>query len=97
MAGTGPPPAQARITTGLSGDDRGTAVPHDDQAVRGQRLESLPDDAGTDALQGAQLGDRRQLVAGGEAAGLDSLREHLEPVSGIEPLTCRLQDGCSAY
>jgi hypothetical protein len=24
-------------------------------------------------------------------------REHLcEPVSGIEPLTCRLQDGCSA-
>jgi hypothetical protein len=20
-----------------------------------------------------------------------------EPVSGIEPLTCRLQDGCSAY
>jgi hypothetical protein len=21
----------------------------------------------------------------------------MEPVSGIEPLTCRLQDGCSAY
>jgi hypothetical protein len=27
----------------------------------------------------------------------DQHTSDLEPVSGIEPLTCRLQDGCSAY
>ena len=36
VAGAGPPPAQARIIAGLSGDDRGTDMPHDDQAVRGE-------------------------------------------------------------
>jgi len=38
VAGTGPPPAQARIIAGLSGNDGGAAVSHDDQAVRGERL-----------------------------------------------------------
>ena len=73
VAGAGPPPAQARITAGLSGDDRGAAVPHDDQAVCGERLQGMPDDAGADALQGTHLGDRRQLVARGEDAGPDGL------------------------
>jgi hypothetical protein len=77
VAGTGPPAAQARIIAGRSGDDRGAAVPHDDQAICAEGLESVPDDAGADALQGAQLGDRGQLVAEGEAAGPDRLREHL--------------------
>ena len=66
VARAGPPSAQARITAGLSGNDRGTAVPHDDQAVRGERLQGVPHDAGADALQGTHLGDRRQLVARGE-------------------------------
>ena len=73
VAGTRPPPAQARITAGLSGNDRGAAVPHDDQAVRGERLQGVPDDAGPDALQGAHLGDRRQLVARGEDPGPDGI------------------------
>ena len=30
-------------------------MPHDDQAVRGERLQGVPDDAGPDALQGAQV------------------------------------------
>ena len=69
VAGTGPPPAQARVTAWLSGHDRGAAVPHDDQAVRGERLHGMPDDARADALQGAYLGDRRQLAARGEGPG----------------------------
>jgi hypothetical protein len=73
MAGTRPPPAQARITTGLSGNDRGATVPHDDQAVRGERLQGVADDAGPYALQDAHLGDRRQLVAGGKDPGPDGL------------------------
>jgi hypothetical protein len=28
--------------------------------------------------------------------GLALMLKFLEPVSGFEPLTCRLQDGCSA-
>src|SRR5271167_1015944 len=39
VTGTRPPPAQARITAGLSGHDGGAAVSHDDQAVRGERLQ----------------------------------------------------------
>ena len=54
--------------------DRGAAVPRDDQAVRGERRQGVPYDAGADRLQGAQLGDRRQLVARREDAGPDSLR-----------------------
>lgn len=69
VAGTRPRPAQARITAGIFGDDCGAAVPRDDQAIRRERLEGVPDDPGPDALQGAQLGDRRQLVGRGEEAG----------------------------
>ena len=64
VAGTGTSADRARITAGLSGDDRVAAVPHEDQAVGGQRFESCPDDAGSDALRGAQFGDRWQLIAG---------------------------------
>jgi hypothetical protein len=56
---------------------RCAAVPHQDQAVGGQRFESCPDDTGADALRGAQPGDRWQLITGGEAAGLDGLGEHI--------------------
>ena len=63
VARAGRPPAQARITAGLTGDDRRAAVSHDDQAVRGERLQGVPDDAGADALQRIHLGDRRQFVA----------------------------------
>ena len=49
---------------GFSGHDRGPALPDDDQAVRGECLQGVPDDTGADALQGDQLGNRRQLVAG---------------------------------
>ncbi len=113
--------------------DRGLAAAEDNQAVRGKRLKGVPHDAGPDALQVAQLGDGRQLVARSQAAGLNSRGKHLgdllpgraaaaridhqdrdvavlgerpagagqvaadlEPVSGFEPLACRLQDGCSA-
>jgi hypothetical protein len=82
VAGTGAPADRARITTRLSGDDRVAAVPHQDQAVGGQRFESCPDDAGTDALRGAQFGDRWQLITGGEAAGLDGLGEHIGDLLG---------------
>src|ERR1700693_1601378 len=73
VAGTRPPPAQARITPRLSGNDRGAALPDDDQAVRGERLQGVPDDAGPDALQNAHLGDRRQLLARDEDPGPDGL------------------------
>jgi hypothetical protein len=73
VAGTRPPPAQARITAGLSGNDRGTTMPHDDQTVRGERLQSVPDDPGPDALQGAHLGDRWQFVARDEDPQPDGL------------------------
>jgi len=40
---TRPPPAQAPITPASANDRRrGAAVPHDDQAVRGERLEGVP-------------------------------------------------------
>ena len=105
------------------------AAAEDNQAVRGKRLKGVPHDAGPDALQVAQLGDRRQLVARSQAAGLNSRGKHLgdllpgraaaaridhqdrdvavlgerpagagqvaadlEPVSGFEPLACRLQE-----
>jgi hypothetical protein len=73
-------------------------VSDDDQAVRGERLQGVPDDAGPDAPQSIQLGDRRQLVARGENLSprgtyIPSLT--WEPVSGLEPLTCRLQEVCS--
>jgi hypothetical protein len=77
VAGTGAPSAQARIVAGRSGYDRGAAVSRDDQAVGGERLQRVPDNAGPDALQGAQLSDRRQLVAGREDPGPDGLCERL--------------------
>ena len=73
VAGPRAPAAQARTSAGLSGDDRGAAVPQDDQAVCGERLQGVPDDAGPDALQGAQLGDRWQFVARGEGPGPNGL------------------------
>ncbi len=82
VAGTGTSADRARITAGLSGDDRVAAVPHQDQAVGGQRFESCPDDAGTDALRGAQFDDRWQLITGGEVAGLDGLGEHIGDLLG---------------
>jgi hypothetical protein len=57
-------------------------VPHQDQAVGGQRFESCPDDAGTDALRGTQFGDRWQLITGDEAAGLDGLGERIRDLLG---------------
>jgi hypothetical protein len=44
VAGSRPPSAQAQITAALSSDYRGAALPHDDQAVRGERLEGVTDD-----------------------------------------------------
>jgi hypothetical protein len=38
---------------------------------------------------GEPAGERLSTLLSGHADGC-------EPVSGIEPLTCRLQDGCSA-
>ena len=79
MARAGSSPAQARITAWLSGYQRGAAVLHDDDAVRGKRFECVPYDE-TGVREVNHLSD-----LGGR-----------EPVSGFEPLTCRLQDGCSA-
>jgi hypothetical protein len=45
VAGTGTPAAQTRTGAGISGDDRGAAVLHDDQAVFGKRRQGMPDDA----------------------------------------------------
>jgi len=35
VAGTRPPPAQARLNPRLAGNDRGAALPDDDPGVRG--------------------------------------------------------------
>ena len=77
VTGARAPADRARVATRLTGDDRAAAVPHQDQSVRSEDLESCPDDAGADALRGAQFGDRRQHVARGEAAGLDGVGEHI--------------------
>jgi hypothetical protein len=107
-----PPPAQARITAEFSGNDRGAAVPHDDQAVGGERLQGVPDDAGPDALPGLtsvidgntspgpMIPDRMASVsvtvtccqAGRGSRGLIVSMLNWEPVSGFEPLACRLQE-----
>ena len=68
VAGPGPLPGAGQHGRGGPGHDRALAAPGEDQAVGGERLEGVPDDAGPDTLQGAQLGDRRQLVARSEAA-----------------------------
>jgi integrase len=53
-------------------------------------------------LDGVRLHDLRHscalaaLVACRSERVFDRLRLGWEPVSGFEPLTCRLQDGCSA-
>lgn len=59
----------------FSGDNGGLVAARDDQAVRGEGLQGMPDYAGTDALQATGLGDRWHLVAGDERAGLDGLGE----------------------
>jgi hypothetical protein len=71
VAGSGPLPRARQHGGGGPGHDRALASAGEDQAVGGERLEGAPDDAGPDVLQGAQLGDRGQLVAGGETARPD--------------------------
>ena len=72
---TGAPADRTRTIAGFAGDDRGAAVLDDDQVVRGELLEGVPDDAAADALEGAYLGDRRQLVARGQAGRGENLRD----------------------
>ena len=132
MAGPGPLPGAGAAPAAVPATIAALAAAGEDQAVRGERLKGAPDDAGPDALQGAQLGDRRQLVARSEAAGRmasvsvsvtccqagrrsrglitrtgtlrcsvnglpvqDRSPQTWEPVSGFEPLACRLQEVCS--
>jgi hypothetical protein len=73
VAGPGPLAGARQRAAGVPGHDRGLAAAGKDQAVRGERLQGVPDDAGPDALQGGQLGDRGQLVALGEEPGPDRL------------------------
>lgn len=49
---------------------------HDDQALFGEHRQSVPNDARADALEDTHLGDRRQFVTRGQAAGSDCLREN---------------------
>ena len=73
VARAGPPAAQPRIVAGLSGHDRGAAVPHDDQAVRGgQRVRKdtkthqdrwLAIDPDTCALIASYLDEARAALA----------------------------------
>src|SRR6516165_1945819 len=52
---------------------RGGAAAAVAEAGGGECLQGVPDDASSNALQGAQLSDRRQLVAGDEDPGPDRL------------------------
>ena len=64
VAGTRPPPAQARITAGLSGHDRGTTMPHDDQTVRGERLSPTGPDVELIASERPRGMFSRQVILG---------------------------------
>lgn len=77
MTRTGPLPGPRRRGVGASRHDRGLAAAQDNQAVRDERLQGVSDDAGPDALQSAQLGDRGQFVAWDEGPGPDGRCERL--------------------
>src|SRR5579871_1187126 len=97
-----PGPGRLRLRRGstprLAGNDRGAALPDDDPGVRGDPERSAWQ------LPYVTLCHPWHDIRMDPASDIRSTRWDVkrvntpltwEPVSGFEPLTCRLQDGCS--